>query len=49
LPRRGRSSAAIGPYVETLQPIFALVGPGGLPALVDASGACTFNFEFSCG
>jgi hypothetical protein len=45
----GASSAAIGTYDETLQPIFAPVGPGGSPTFVGASGICTFNFDLSFG
>jgi hypothetical protein len=43
----GVSVAAIGTYDETLQPIFANVGPGGSPAFVGATGACTFDFNLS--
>ena len=45
----GALSAAIGTYDETLQPIFAPVGPGGSPAFIGASGICTFNFDLSLG
>jgi hypothetical protein len=45
----GPSSASIGTYDETLQPIFAPVGPGGSPQFVGASGVCTFNFDLLLG
>lgn len=46
---QGTSVASIGTYDETLQPIFAPVGPGGSPAFVGANGVCTFDFNLSLG
>ena len=43
----GASLGTIGTYDETLQPIFAPVGPGGSPAFVGATGVCTFDFDLS--
>ena len=43
----GASLGSIGTYDETLQPIFAPVGPGGSPAFVGATGVCTFDFNLS--
>jgi hypothetical protein len=45
----GTSLGTIGTYDETLQPIFAPVGPGGSPAFVGATGVCTFDFDLSFG
>jgi hypothetical protein len=45
----GASSVAIGTYDETLEPIFAPVGPDGSLAFVGASGICTFNFDLTFG
>lgn len=45
----GVSVASIGTYDETLQPIFAPVGPGGTPEFVGATGICTFNFNVEIG
>jgi hypothetical protein len=45
----GSSLGSIGTYDETLQPIFAPVGPGGSPAFVGATGVCTFDFNLSLG
>jgi hypothetical protein len=45
----GGSLGMIGTYDETLQPIFAPVGPGGSPAFVGATGVCTFEFNLTLG
>jgi hypothetical protein len=45
----GASLGTIGTYDETLQPIFAPVGPGGSPAFVGATGVCTFDFDLTLG
>lgn len=45
----GVSVAPIGTYDETLQPIFAPVGPDGSLAFVGATGICTFDFNVSLG
>ena len=46
---QGTSVASIGTYDETLQPIFAPVGPDGSLAFVGATGVCTFDFNLSVG
>lgn len=43
----GASLGTIGTYDETLQPIFAAVGPGGSPAFVGATGVCTFDLDLT--
>jgi hypothetical protein len=45
----GNSLGTIGTYDETLQPIFAPVGPGGSETFVGATGVCTFDFNLSLG
>lgn len=45
----GVSAASIGSYDESLQPIFAPVGPSGALEFVGTTGICTFDFDLQIG